>query len=46
MLDGIEGNRPSNATGQTFESGTPGKITSGSPTITLGSNTLGVPFSR
>ena len=37
------GNRPTNATGQTFQSATPGKITDGSPTVALGTNTLGTP---
>ena len=37
------GNRPTNATGQTFQSAIPGKITDGSPTVALGTNTLGTP---
>jgi len=37
------GNRPVNVTGQTFQSAIPGKITDGSPTVALGTNTLGTP---
>ena len=38
------GNRPVNVTGQTYQSSSGlGKITTGSPTVALGTNTLGTP---